>query len=142
MVRVSTVILFVLFILSAGYSIAVLAAPTMVLEGDFRAITGKSYQEILPPEAIRVSVSHIRHMEVFAITTTMAGFFILFAGFRKSERWAWWAILVVGVIAWGYGAVINVVNGNTFDSVVFLVGSVVFLVALFLPVRQFMVRSS
>ena len=138
MVRVSTVILFVLFVLAAGYSIMAIVAPAIVLEADFQAITRKSYEEILPPEALRVSVSHIRHMEVFAVTTIVAGFFILFAGFRKAERWAWWAMLVIGVIAWGYGAVINVLNGNTLDSVVFLVGSVVFLVALFLPIKKFM----
>jgi hypothetical protein len=138
MVRVSTVILFVLFVLAAGYSIMAIFAPAIVLEADFQAITGKSYEEILSPEALRVSVSHIRHMEVFAVTTIVAGFFILFAGFRKAERWAWWAMLVIGVIAWGYGAVINVLNGNTLDSVVFLVGSVVFLVALFLPIKKFM----
>ena len=138
MVRVSTVILFVLFVLAAGYSIMAIFAPAIVLEADFQAITGKSYEEILSPEALRVSVSHIRHMEVFAVTTIVAGFFILFAGFRKAERWAWWAMLVVGIIAWGYGAVINVLNGNRIDSAVFLVGLVVFLVALFLPIKKFM----
>jgi hypothetical protein len=142
MVRISTIILFVLFVLAGGYSIACIAVPTIVLEGDFQAMTGKSYEELLAPEAIRVSVSHIRHMEVFGITTIVAGFFILFAGFRKAERWAWWAMLVIGAIAWGYGAVINVLNGNTLDSVVFLVGLVVFLVALFLPVKKFLAKSS
>ena len=137
MVRVSTVILFILFFVGAGYSIVIIVVPTMVLEGDFQAMTGKSYEEILAPEAVRVSVVHIRHMEVFAITTTVSGFFILFAGFRKAEKWAWWAMLVMGGIAWGYGAVLNVVIGNTFDSAVFLVGLVVFLVALFLPVKKF-----
>ena len=140
MVKISTVILIVLFALAAGYSFVSIVVPTFVLEEDFRAITGKSYQDVLPPEAVRVSVSHIRHMEVFGLTTTIAGFFILFSGFRKGEKWAWWAMLVVGIIAWGYGAVINVLNGNTFDSAVFLVGLVVFLVALFLPVKKFMAR--
>jgi hypothetical protein len=98
MVRISTIILFVLFVLAGGYSIACIAVPTIVLEGDFQAMTGKSYEELLAPEAIRVSVSHIRHMEVFGITTIVAGFFILFAGFRKAERWAWWAMLVIGAI--------------------------------------------
>lgn len=138
MVKVSTVILFILSVLAAGYSIVGIVVPNIVLEGDFQAITGKSYEEILAPEALRVSVAHIRHMEVFAITTTISSLFILFAGFRNGKKWAWWAMLVVGGIAWGYGAVVNVLNGNTFDSAVFLVGLVVFLVALFLPIRKFM----
>ena len=58
MVKASTIILLVLIILSAGYEIDIFAVPTMMLEGDFQAITGKSYAELLQPEALRVSVSH------------------------------------------------------------------------------------
>jgi len=142
MVKVSTMILFVLFVLSAGYEIAIFAVPTMMLEGDFQAITGKSYREILSPEAIRVSVSHTRHMMVIGITQKVAAFFILFAGFRKAERWAWWAMLVVGGIACVYGAVVNVLNGNTFDSAVHLVALVVLVVSLLLPVKKFLAKSN
>ena len=141
MVRVSTIILFVLFVLSVGYSIVLIVVPTIVLEGDFQAITGKSYEEFLSSEAVRVSVVHIRHMQVFDITAIVAAFFILFAGFRKAETWAWWAMLVIGGISLVYGVVVNLVIGNTLDSAVFLVGLVVFLVALFLPVRKFLSRS-
>ncbi|UCF99807.1 MAG: hypothetical protein JSV89_09775 [Spirochaetaceae bacterium] len=123
-------------------AILIFVVPTIVLEGDFQAITGKSYKEFLASEAIRVSVSHIRHMMVFDTTLKVAAFFILFAGFRKAEIWAWWAMLVVGGITCIYGAVINVLNGNTLDSVVYLVALVVLLVALFLPVKKFLVRSS
>ena len=141
MVKVSTIILFVLFVLSAGYEIAIFAVPTMMLEGDFQAITGKSYKEILQPEALRVSVSHTRHMMVIGITQKVAAFFILFAGFRKAERWAWWAMLVVGGIACIYGSVINILNGNKFDSAVYLVASAVLVVALCLPAKRFLVSS-
>ena len=142
MVKVSTIILFVLFVLSAGYEIAIFAVPTMMLEGDFQAITGKSYKEFLQPEALRVSISHARHMMVIAITQKVAALFILFAGFRKAERWAWWAMLVVGGIACVYGAVVNVLNGNTFDSAVHLVALVVLVVALLLPVKKFLAKSN
>ncbi|UCF96210.1 MAG: hypothetical protein JSV89_13600 [Spirochaetaceae bacterium] len=142
MVRVSTITLFILFIVSAGYEIAIFAVPTMMLEGDYQAITGKSYEEILPPEAIRVSVFHTRHMMVIGIAHKVAAFFILFAGFRKAERWAWWAMLAVGGIAYTYGAVVNVLNGNMQDSVLLLVALVVFVVALLLPVKKFLARSS
>ena len=142
MVRVSTVILFVLFVLSAGYEIAIFVAPTMMLEGDYRAITGKSYKEILQSEAIRVSVFHTRHMMVMGIAHKTAAFFILFAGFRKAERWAWWAMLAVGGIAYIYGAIVNVLNGNIQDSVLLLVALVALVVALVLPVKKFLARSS
>jgi hypothetical protein len=43
MIKVSTIIFAVLLALLAGHAIVVLVAPTMVLEGDFQAVTGKSY---------------------------------------------------------------------------------------------------
>jgi hypothetical protein len=140
MVKVSTVIIAVLLALSSAYSIAVLIAPAMVLEGDFRAMTGGSYQGVLEPDAVRVSLVHIRHMEVFAISAVISAFFILFAGFRKGQRWAWWAMLILGAIAWGYGTVLNLVIGNMFDFATFLVGLVVHMVALFLPIKAFFVK--
>ena len=141
MLRISTAVLFVLFVLSAGYEIAVFVAPTMMLEGDYQAITGKSYREILTPEAIRVSVFHTRHMMVMGIAHKAGAFFILFAGFRKSKRWAWWAMLAVGGIAFVYGAVVNILNGNIQDSVLLLAALGVFVVALLLPAKKFLARS-
>ena len=142
MVKVGSIILFVLFVLAAGYEIAIFAVPAMMLEGDFQATTGKSYKEFLQPEALRVSFSHARHMMVIAITQKVAALFILFAGFRKAERWAWWAMLVVGGITCVYGSAINILNGNTFDSAVHLVASAALVVALLLPVKRFFMQST
>ncbi len=142
MIKFSTIVIAVLFALSSVYSIVVLIDPTIVLEGDFRAVTGKDYREVLDSDTVRVSSLHIRHMEVFGVTATILAFFILFAGFRKGEKWAWVALLVAGVICWGYGAVVNLVVGNMFDSTFFIVGLVVHLVAVFLPVRKFFPRAT
>jgi len=138
MVKVSTIILFALLVLSSVYSIVLFAVPTIVLEGDYQAITGNSYRDVLSPEAVRVSVAQIRHMMVFSTIIRVAAFFIVFAGFRKAQRWAWWAMLVVGGTDCIYGAVVNVLHGNTQDSAAFLFALVVLLVALFLPIREFM----
>ena len=137
MVKVSMIILAVLLALLASHGILVLVAPAMVLEGDFQAMTGKSYQGVLEPDAVRVSLVHIRHMEVNGITATIAVFFILFAGFRKEQKWAWWAMLIVGSVALGFGTVLNLIIGNIFDFTIFLVGLVVYMVALFLPIKRF-----
>jgi hypothetical protein len=142
MLKISVVILTVLLVLSSIYSVVVLMSPTMVLEGDFQAITGKTYQEVLQPDAVRVALVHIRHMEVFAIATAISCVFILFAGFRKAEKWAWWAMLILGVVAWGYGTALNVVIGNTSDFTFFLCCFVVHIVALFLPIKSFFSRTA
>ena len=137
MVKVSTIIIAVLLALLAAYSIIVLVDPAMVLEGDFQAMAGKSYQGAMDAEAVRVALVHIRHMEVNGITASVAGFFILFAAFRKEKRWAWWAMLILGLIALGFGTVLNLVSGNMYDFAIFLVALVVYMVALFLPLKRF-----
>ena len=137
MIKVGTVIIFILLVLSAAYSIVDIVEPRIVLEGDFQAVAGKSFEDSLEPGALKVSLLHLRHLMVFSLTTAIACFFILLAGFRKAERWAWWALLIVGGIAWGYGTIVNIVIGNMFDFTVFLVGLVIFFVGLFLPIKAF-----
>ena len=142
MIKVSTIIIAVLFALSSVYDIVLLIDPTIVLEGDFRAVTGKDYREVLDSDTVKVSNLHIRHMEVFGVTATILGFFVLFAAFRKGERWAWLALLIAGFICWGFGTVVNLVVGNMFDATFFVVGLAVYLVAIFLPVRKFFPRAT
>jgi hypothetical protein len=76
-------------------------------------------------------------MEVNGITAAIAAYFILFAGFRKERKWACWAMLILGAVALGFGTVLNLVIGNIFDFTIFLVGLVVYMLALFLPIKRF-----
>jgi hypothetical protein len=141
MLKAATIILAILFAFAAAYSIVVLAVPSITLEGDFRAMTGRDYKEALDEGAVQVAFVHIRHMEVNGLTATIAGFFILFAAFRQAQRWSWWAMLVLGAVAWGAGVALNLFIGNRLDSAVFLVGLVLHLLALFLPLRRFFART-
>ena len=137
MVKVCTIVIAVLLALLAAHALFVLAAPATVLEGDFQAMAGRSYQGVLEPEAVRVALVHIRHMEVNGITAMIAAFFILFAGFRQGRKWAWWAMLILGAVALGFGTVLNLVIGNVFDFALFAVGLAIYMTAVFLPIRKF-----
>ena len=112
----------------------------MALEGDFQAMTGNSYREYLAPDAVRVSLANTRYMAVIEMTAIASGFFILFAAFRREEKWAWFAMLILGAAACGFGTVENLVVGNMFDFTIFLVSLVAFMVALSLPIRRFFRR--
>jgi hypothetical protein len=81
-------------------------------------------------------------MEVNGIVAAIAALFILFAGFRKQQKWAWWAILILGAIALGFGTVLNIIIGNMFDFSIFLVALVVLMVALFLPIKRFFAKAA
>ena len=43
MIEAGTIVLLVLFILTAGYSIVDIVAPWFTLEGDFQAVTGGTW---------------------------------------------------------------------------------------------------
>lgn len=137
MVKVSTVIIAVLLALSVVWSVMILVSPTMVLEGDSQAVAGKSYQDLMAPGAVAVALLYVRHMQVFALAAVIGGAFILFAAYRKGEKWAWWAMLTINVVVWGFGTAINLVISNYTDFIPFAVGLAVNLVALGIPIKSF-----
>jgi hypothetical protein len=142
MLKTATIILLVLLIIAGAFSVLDFVAPWNTLEGDFRAVAGESYKAVKEPGAISVSVLYLRHLCVLSLTTTVASLFILLGGFRHGQRWAWWALLVTGILGWGFGTIINLVIGNMFDFATHLAGLVWILVGLLLPVKTFFARKA
>lgn len=85
MVKICTIMIAVLLSLLAAHALFVLAAPATMLEGDFQAMAGKSYRGVLEPDAVRVAIVHIRHMEVNGITAAIAGFSFYSLAFARKE---------------------------------------------------------
>ena len=73
---------------------------------------------------------------VFAVSGTIVSFFILFTGFRKAQRWAWWALLIGGCVSGIGGGILPISIGDKVYSLIFIIGVVIFLVGIFLPVRN------
>jgi hypothetical protein len=140
MLKAGTIILLVLLIVAGAYSVVDFVAPWSTLEGDFRAVTGEGYDAVGESGAIAVAVLYLRHLSVLSLTAAIASIFILLTGFRRGQRWAWWALLVTGILGWGFGTVINLLIGNTFDFATHLAGLVWLLVGLLLPIKTFFTR--
>ena len=142
MLKAGTIVLLVLFIVLAGYSFVDIIVPQITLEGDFQAITGKSYEGVLEPGPLTVPLLYLRHLGVTNIAFAAAATFILLAGFRKAQRWAWWALLVSGGLFAGFGTIVNLVIGNWFDFTSHLVGLLWLLAGLLIPVKTFFTRKA
>jgi hypothetical protein len=121
---------------AALYSIAVFAVPAFFAAEGFEAVTGTSLDSI-DGGYVLVLLSAERHVGAFAIAATASGFFFLFGAFRKGERWSWWALLILGLVSWGWGLVDNLLMGSTLNAILHAVGTVVFLVGLLLPIGMF-----
>jgi hypothetical protein len=142
MLKAGTIVLLVLFILTAGWSIVDIVAPQFTLEGDFQAVTGRSYEGVLESGPLFIAKLYLRHMGVAALAISIAAVFILFGGFGKGERWAWWALLVTGGIVVGFAIVVNFMIANWFDFTTHLVALVWLLAGLLIPVKVFFARKT
>jgi hypothetical protein len=142
MLKAGTIVLLILFILTAAYSILDIVAPSITLEGDFQAVTGGSYEGVLEPGPLFISMLYLRHLGVASFAVSIAAIFILVGGFRKAERWAWWALLVSGGIVVGFGVVANYVIANWFDFATHVAVLVWLLVGLMIPEKAFFARKT
>jgi hypothetical protein len=124
------------------YSIMNLIAPKVMVGSAFQAMTGEKLESVQNAGYLKILLSGQRNMGLFALTTVISGFFVLFAGFRKAEKWAWWAFLVVGGLAWLWGLINAIIIGDKLNIPMELIGTVLFLVGLLLPVKVFFVREA
>ncbi len=137
MLKVATIILLVMLIYAGVYSLMSIFTPEIIMESSFQAVTGESINSIGDKKYLTALINSGRTGGVFALTTVIAGFFILFAAFRKAEKWSWWGFMIVAFIAWawgvGYGALVNA-------RIYFLMnlgGMIIFLAGILLPVKVF-----
>jgi hypothetical protein len=140
MLKASTIVLLVLFIFTAAYSVVDIIAPSNTLEGDFQAVTGGRYEGVLEAGPLFVSMLYLRHLGVASLAISIAAAFILLAGFSKAQRWAWWALLVTGGIVLGFGTAVNLVIANWFDFTTHLVALLWLLAGLLIPVKVFFAK--
>jgi len=124
------------------YAILLVVAPQIVAESTLKARTGETLATATDPGAAEALVVQTRHLGVFALCITIALFFILFNAFKNAETWAWWAFLIIGVIVWGYGLIMQISEKDMLNLILHLVGAVLWFVGIFIPYRLFFAKKS
>jgi len=137
MLKTATIILVIAMIFSGLYSLLITFAPRMIAEGTLEARTGKTFEDVQDPGVSNTIVVQTRHMGVFALCISIAMFFVLFKGFKKGEKWAWWAFLFVGGIAYGYGLVMQIIEMDVFNLILHAIGIALLFIGIFLPTKAF-----
>jgi hypothetical protein len=137
MIRTATVILTVALAFAGVYALMTIALPEMIEGLTFQAVTGENLGDIEDMGFRRAYRIISRHEGLFALTTVLPTFFILFAGFRKAQRWAWWAILFTGILAWGWGLADSLSHWGYVNFWLHVLGFVIMLAGLLLPIKAF-----
>jgi len=142
MLKAATIILLIMLIFGGVYSLMLIFVPKVILSSGFESTTGEKLEDIPKASYLKVMVNEMMHMGALALSAVISSIFILFAAFRKAQKWAWWTLLITGVIAWGYGLIENLITVDMFNAILHLVGIVIFLVGLLLPVKEFFVKKA
>jgi len=142
MLKIATTILIISVVLSVLFSIFVIISPETIGGSTLEARSGKTLESIQEPEVSNTIIVQTRHIGVFALTTSIALCFILFAGFKKGEQWAWWAFLIILVISEGYGLALQIIEGDVFNMILHLIVTVLWLTGILMPVKVFFPKKS
>jgi len=137
MLKVATIILLIVLIYGAFYSVLNTFAPGLTVATTFEAVTGKSFDSIQDTGYLETLLGETSQIGIFGIAMTIGSAFILFFAFRKAEKWAWWAMLLTSLITWGYTLVRHIVIGDMQNVYMILVGLLVALTGIMLPIKDF-----
>jgi hypothetical protein len=140
MLRIATILLIVMLSYAGIYAVAELAIPEVIEGITFQSVTGQSLEQLREAGFLHPYVIVARHVGLFALCLVIAVAFIVAAGFRKGEKWSWWAIALVCGIAWMWGLIDSLIIGATINFVLHLIGVALLLAALLLPIRLFFPR--
>ena len=137
MLKTSSVILFIGVLFAALYSLVIIVSPQTVANATLKARSDTNLANIQDPGAADAILVETRHMGVFGFCISLAMFFVLFAGFKKGQKWAWWAFLIVAGIAWLFGLVMQIIEGDVMNLVGHLIGTALWLIGILLPIKGF-----
>ena len=141
MLRVAVIILAIIFGYSAVISLMDLIIPRVAMGSMLNALTGETLDNI-PASYLKAIKLGVTSSGVFALSGTIVSFFILFTGFRKAQRWAWWALLIGGCVSGIGGGILPISTGDKVYSLIFIIGVVILLVGIFLPIKEFFAKPS
>lgn len=137
MFKIAATILLIGLLFGALYSIVVIVSPQTVVGNRLKANA-----ELQTPVVTQAYYDEARHLGANALAATIGALFILFAGFKKGQKWAWWALAFMGIFGWVYGLARFIVGGDVKNLIGFAIGTVLWLIGMLLPIMVFFHKKS
>lgn len=142
MLKVAVIVLIVMLAYAGVYSLMSLIVPNLMMESAFKAVTGKTLGNVEDAGYLKIMQRGQRLAGLFSLTTVISGFFVLFAGFQKAQKWAWWGFLIVADTAWLGGLIFSIVVADKMNIILYIIGEVISLVGVLLPIKEFFVTEA
>jgi tellurite resistance protein TehA-like permease len=139
MLKVGTILLAIGLIFSSIYGILLVFTPATISASTVE-VRGGNFEAAKDTAVGQAFIVQTRHLGVIVICLSIAMFFVLFASFNKGVQWAWWAFLFGGGIAWLFGLIAQILEGDMLNMILHIIGIVILLVGLFLPMKEFFTK--
>jgi hypothetical protein len=141
-VKISFVILLIMMILALIYGLMALLTPQIIVARSFQGFVGMSWIEFASSN--QIVAGYILILERMAgglgLAAVIGGLIVLLAAFRKAEKWAWFYILIISLIAWVNNLVANIICKNVMTTWIIIIGLVLLAVGLLIPAKDFFSR--
>lgn len=141
MLKVGTILLAIGLIFSGLYGL-ILAVSPGTLAGKTVEVRGETLDAVKDTPAGQAFIVQTRQLGVEVACLSICAFFVLFAGFSKGAKWAWWAFLIVGGIGWIYGLITQILEGDMLNMTLHIIGIVILVFGLLLPVKEFFAKKA
>jgi hypothetical protein len=113
----------------------------------YAGYTGETLSDALAghskPAELWLITQRLVGVELVAISLLMI--FITQRSYRKGEKWSWFALLIAGGVMWGSLIGYKAVTGYfdpTLSSATFIIGAIVFIIAISLPAKAILGQRS
>ena len=141
MLKAGTILLTICLVFSVVYGLLLAVSPGTIASSTLE-VRGETFEAAKETGTGQAFIVTVRHLGVFAICISIALFFVLFAAFNKGAKWAWWAFLLVGGIAWIYGLIVQIMEGDVLNMILHIIGIVIMAFGLLLPVKEFFAKKA
>jgi hypothetical protein len=144
-IKIGSQIILFLGMYTSVMSILWIFVTEIMFVSDFAAYTGQTYSSYL--------ATNPRFAEIYIITKKLIGIMLLIIGllillinqyaYRKGEKWAWYALLIAGGLAWGtfigYKLIIGYIGAS---MITFAVGVTLVILGLAVPSKEILGKKS
>ncbi|MFX0075829.1 MAG: hypothetical protein ACFE96_10330 [Candidatus Hermodarchaeota archaeon] len=122
-----------------GMGILMIFVTEIMFISDFGVYTGTTYAQYLATDQAFAEI-FILQKKVMGFMICGVGALVLFIvrmGYRKGEKWAWFALLIAGCLVWGtfigYKILIMYYGGS---MITFVVGAILLVLGLVFPAKE------
>ena len=139
-VQIPFVILLIAIVIALVVGIVATFMPEFLISRSFPLYTDKAWDEFITgnPLAGNYVLIKERMMGVQVLAAFIGVIFVLYAAYRKVEKWAWYCILLVTVIVFGSALIEGITFNNPPVIIISVIGLVLVATGSIISARTFL----